>query len=468
MRTAIIINDNDQPYTNGDVVKGIVDLALNGDTRLVTIDISLRGTASVRLKDYRSTVSHQRYVHGEHTFLRILHPTERPSLRQILKTNRGRACKIPFASTIPDELLPYACNCAGGRCSNRNEQHRYLPPTFNGTRDGAKIAYAIHVHLKLRLADGTSKSVEKEREICIIPSFEAKGSRMEKLRNFVQPPKDMAGAEVTKGSCGRLEAFISGPVDLQLDLHAGWEHAREPSVPIELRYQPSKPSGPPPAIRKATLSLFSTTSLDVAPDQVTSNVSNPRRSRRKATSIHPETIRLRGLAWTRQRWRSASSQPFETPRQQSCNVLTNISTRRCARDDDLPIYSTTLRLPIRLPPDQKKANGYKLLPPSFSSCSISRNYSLQIDISFTASSADNGRWACGRVVPEAVRQVLNRSVLELEVPIHIVYNRPCVESVVYGRDSDTFGGMMKDPWPETLADSPPEEDPPAYSPVMRV
>lgn len=463
MRLTIMIGKDDEPYTNGDIVKGCVNLSLIRDSRLDHIDISLRGKACVRLKEQWSKTTHQRYVHGEHTFLKMSHPVECSDLRHIGTVRRPNAYETPFTFTIPNELLPYACCCGARKHGVTNERHYDLPPTFDGTRKGAKVLYAIKVRFRIRFADGMSKTIEQEKEVRILPSSAATRDNMGKPQILAEPETQSIQAAESNGSHGRLEAFTSDRANWQLDLKPESREIQVASVPINLRYRPFQTSHAPPTIREATFTFFGITTWRSVPDRTTSDVSIPQNCQRQAMAIRPEKIILQGLVWTTQTRKEPTSYHLTKA---SETMMTDSKPIRVQHIDS-HFYTTTFNLPIRFRPSPTGLSIHELLPPTFSSCSISRAYNLRVKISFEARGSERGLWPCGRKIPGTLQRGFDRSSLAVEVPVTIRYGRQGTQATIESSSIDTLSGLTEIPWIDGMTDHTGREDPPVYTPTLR-
>lgn len=434
---------DDHTYTTGELIDGYFGCKLKKDMSADDFNISLFGRAHVRLKDNRLRQT-QGHVVGTHTFLRMSQPIESTCRPQHGSARRERTSTIAFSFTLPERLLPYACTCTAG-LEGQTDDHLGLPPSFGSSASGkpfsgentakdAQVIYTIEVRFRMHFFHGSSEIIRKSREICVVPSGLAK-STDDKTDIFdagiLGPLRAAPVSRVADSPLGRLEVTMAARLDLELPPQRLCTAAGAmASVPMHLTFRPTRINSSPPIVEDVAITIFSTTSWGRArKDEAYSKGVPDQGWQQRTQKIRLPKVRLDGLVWTK---------------------------HPCQYDQDAPVYSTTFRLPIQLSnsPKPRGLNRASFFLPAFSSCTVSRRYSIGLDFSYRAACASSVR-----------RHLVQRSHLMLDAPMRVFYPQQSLPETKGRWDGALRSAESK--VAEEIQIEAAEQVPPAYTPVLR-
>ena len=450
-------NDKLHVYSTHDAVEGLVSLKFHRDTNIDHLRINFLGKASVCLKDGRQNPTTAQYFQGEQTFLRMEQPIDAKDLPSNGIALGRRKYRLPFEFTIPETLLPHACNCRPLENGQAGNDHLPLPPTFDSRRQSGsllsgtysnqgRIYYVVQVTFRIRFSDGTTRTIQEEKEIKVRPTSRKLDIIAAPEASRHKPMISQPQLGDFEGKAGELQAYTNQPLILTTSPCSPTSTPNTSLLtPLTLIYQPSHSGERPPIVDKVSMNLLCTTSFSA----VERSTSHKRSGCRPIQASHTGTKRLRsinlaGLIWTKQ-------QGATTP---------SLRARETA-------YSTTLQLPITIHSDPKVDDAGAPLP-SFSTCSISRSYGIECSIAYRTTPLQPEQ-TCSRSVDTLRRLVLaRRPQLNFRVSLQIC----CVDDRPMGKSRRYSGTLFLE---DVVADKMLESDrhieelwlgPPAYHSVV--
>lgn len=406
-------------YTTRDLIDGRVEYRFDKPTTIDQFGITLLGKASICLKDHHPTSTTRSYIHRDHTFLQMSQPIEPADLPPDGIVQRRQKYSVPFAFTVPDSLLPHACGCDQDGNSTASKDHLCLPPSLNslsspksifhkssGSR-GTRVAYTVDVSFRMWFTDGTFRMIRKGKKFCVLPSSagltDIRPTERRLDHHHGEEWRTARGGKVDDRSSAQLEASIPQVLDLELSLSQEESTGSGRSlIPVNLRWQSSKPNRSPPKISTVTVKLVSTTAwgLEVEKDR-TSGCYPKFGQRRSKCTVFVEDIDLQGLAWTA----CAPSAPnLGGCRERQPGTTAPVHPLYQTEDKDATTFSTAFRIPFAVPP--KVVGEHTALLPSFSSCTVSRKYRIELAFSYKSE-------------PNKIRR--RRNVLVIEAPLRVHY-----------------------------------------------
>ncbi len=145
-------------------------------------------------------------------------------------------------------------------------------------------------------------------------------------------------------------------------------------------------------------------------------------------------------------------------------------TSTSSNDDQLSSYITSLQIPIRLPQYTSTQPKQKFFTPSFSSCTVSRVYSLELKLSYKAASVTSAESPNDSTVSNFIARYLTpRSHLVLRIPLQIrLESRPLSSSGAFVPQHHALCDMEGGQLDEGLDSPAAEQRPPTYTPVIRL
>ena len=309
---------------------------------------------------------------GQHRFMTTECSTDEDHLPTHVE--HGQTSTIPFRFQIPERLLPQACSHTIEN-DGIHERHTLMPPSMKVNRkviiedgvtvDAAKIRYGIRT--KVIQQSDSNQPVESGRgfrEVLVIPGTlpsylgQQQDSRIARIDVSLQSSK-----QKTKDP-GRFLAEATPPPPFQLPNPSSPEMSPIlRSLRVYLRYDCAAKE-PPPPISKMDVHLRTQTFYNVRAFRSTPSVDE---STQRGYSHLTESIAAAPLTLGSDIWQVDASTVQHTP------CATWISDRT--------IYTASIIVPVTISP----ADFYTRITPSFSSCTIVRNYAVNLDIHFPSS-----------------------------------------------------------------------------------
>ncbi|KAF8243772.1 hypothetical protein K440DRAFT_636782 [Wilcoxina mikolae CBS 423.85] len=367
-------------YTTSDRIDGEVTIVAPADTRFDEVCITFEGTSRTWMERFGGSAATSRRTTVSQTvsgtspdiripfltttqFLRLVQPVDETTLPIPRVATKGKTYTFPFTFVIPDRLLPSACDHVVENSSVK-DAHLHLPPSLGDRSVGdgkddlapdmTRITYAIRTRIlrKREVDDKVTVLADISRKILVSPSFEVAPPVHipEKSKDFVLRREKDLRRGILGRKLGRIAVFADQPQPLKDSPNSPYPAST--SVTVSLTYVSNDPNSQPPALETLTAKLktstfFSTTRQTYIP---TFSRSTPDPS----VGNYTETFLLSSRCIAAAEWEKQPSTSKAT-------------------------YKATLLVPI-LPP-----KGKRLLP-TFSSCFISRSYTLDLAVSIRTSS----------------------------------------------------------------------------------
>lgn len=473
-------------YSTHDVIQGHVSLEFKKDTIIDELSIILEGKASVRLEEHVLLSPKAGRIVGNHTFLRLSHPIESVDLSERRLACGQQSYTIPFAFTVPDALLPYACSHTAADGNAIRRAHLLLPPSLGTSQTNAvfsddlgpkraKVTYTIHVKARKQLPRSVSTPLQKARQVCVIPTRDEEPPVLVEENDthyrLLQVKDISRGPSIVGKAVGRLLAFVSELPALLLPHPA----AADGSIPaltaaVNLRFHSVRLAEPPPQLHSVTIKLHSFTFFGALVSEMIPKPGDFQENRIGHTQ-YMNTTRLEECVLNDVKWSTRELPDVEADlrhRSRSSSTATTLPyPTRTGTNEQSSYYTASLQIPIRFPRCTSNQTQQKLFTPTFSSCTISRAYSLELMISYKAASANFHDCAKETTTARSIARCLTPwSHLTLRVPLQIrlpaVASHPARQSVRRNSvSSDTNRAQPGDGLENISA----EERLPAYTPV---
>lgn len=297
-------------------------------------------------------------------FLKLSQPVDEASLPMSRIAEKGRQYTFPFVFVVPDRLLPTTCSHHHKNAASE-DAHLRLPPSLgDGTTlphggfsyddispDMTLISYAITVSILKRSGSGNQFILiaEQSRRIHILPVYEDLPPAVVEPteKDIVLRKERKIRKGFLKGKLGKLIVEAQQPSPLHTITNAACPPTT--MVPLTLTFYPAGASLEPPALNRIRTKLRTNTFFSTKPMMY---IPAPRHiGLDGALGRHHESSyigaqNLSGVKWT---------------------------PHRKAPGGPTDCYTTELTLPIVTP-------KCKYLVPTFHSCFVSRQYSIEIDI----------------------------------------------------------------------------------------
>ena len=405
----ITISDGkDSFYSTHDLIQGHISLKVQEDTIFDGLSVTLEGKATIRMEKDVNLSNKLGYVVGDHTFLRMSLPIQSNMLLENRIARGGKYYVIPFSFTVPETLLPYACNHGTASENVVRKAHLLLPPSLGIFKTAgiliddlgpkrAKVSYNVHARMKKINFDGTSVLLEKAQSVRIIPMREEEPpisiNENDPYYRLDQEKNVYRGTPIGK-VVGRLMAETSQISSLKLP-HPRADTGDPPTstAAVSLRFHPASERERPPQLCSITSKLRSFTFWGAAPYQMIPRPGDCHEDSAEHTHYVNTTrlarCNLGAAVWVRHgpRTIAAKSEPTEHVLGSEVARTSKSPSPSCPYEDQLSFYTTSLQIPIRLPQYTSKQSKQKFFMPTFSSCIISRAYSLELNLSYKNVSA---------------------------------------------------------------------------------
>lgn len=405
-------------YTTHDEIKGEVILKFEKDTAIDDLIITFEGLTFTYVEKIATTAPTTGRTTGRHTFLKLLQPVDVESLPENRMARAGESYPVPFQFVVPDRLLPYCC---AHKVENEEVKraHLHLPPSLGDSAlagdgqtllddlapDMSKISYAIRARVAKRSPAGRQIDiVDKSRNVRIIPAREEQPPvNVEKDNEDFVMRKEKS---VRKGlfkigkKVGRLTAETAQPNSFRLPPPK--RQLQEPVstvATINLRFDPQSADDQPPQLGSIVCKLRAYTFFGAAPFKMMPFVKDMD-NWSTLHGMYPEMVELStrsltAVSWTRQEPNSSTpNSPVELIRRPS--TFSTDSTlsipEPSAAYSGSHFFTTSLVIPLALP-------KHKVFVPSFHSCIVSRNYLLDLELSYKVPGATVGNPSIRLKVP---------------------------------------------------------------------
>ncbi|RMZ78425.1 hypothetical protein DV738_g3938, partial [Chaetothyriales sp. CBS 135597] len=419
---------NTPSYSTHDEIRGSVTLTFDKDTPVDEVLITFEGQACTYVEKLASAAPTSGRTTGRHTFLKLLQPIQSQLLPEDGILRAGETYTLPFLFRVPDRLLPQICSHKVENESIR-KHHVQLPPSLgDGTATGdgqvemddfapamSCISYCIRARA-IHQPSPRSRPVEVSHKLTRV--------RLVPQRDE-EPPAELSGnsdyclrrAKIVKkgflkfGKLGTLTAETVQPKSL---------HLPHPSKPItepittmttvRLRFDPMTADEQPPQLGTLVTKLRIHTFFGAAPYRILPEVQHCE-NWSSLHGVYPQTIELSSrslssVTWTRSDDSSSEGSNGLSRRPSTFSALSNATSslspiqRKSSVDyfdnetactGGAPYYYTaSIIVPVSLPMahTQPSSKAPKTFVPSFDCCIVSRRYSLQLSLSYSASGSN--------------------------------------------------------------------------------
>ncbi|KAH0606698.1 uncharacterized protein H6S33_003532 [Morchella sextelata] len=356
-------------YSTLDTIKGEVTIiATTADIRFDDVQVTFEGKQRTWMDRMGATPATSGRTSSTITFLKLTQPTDETLLPHPRILERGRKYIFPFTFVIPERLLPTACTHTLKNDSVR-DSHLQLPPSAGDPSlatdqgcladdlfpDMTLVSYYIQAKLvRRRESDGKAVSLgDTFRRVRILPIVE----ELPPVHIEDHPGEYVMRAEKDikkgffKGKMGRLIVEAEQPRSLRLSKDSLCPATT--MVPVSLWFVPADEALEPPKLGSLTaklkvLTFYSTSQLSYIPGPSSKN-GDP------SLGYYGESLLLSSRCMESAKWVKQPLAPGPAT-----------------------TYKTTVLVPVTAP-------KCKELVPSFTSCLMSRSYTLDLSISVQAS-----------------------------------------------------------------------------------
>jgi hypothetical protein len=407
-------------YTTHDEIKGEVILKFEKDTAVDDLVITFEGLTFTYVEKIATTAPTTGRTTGRHTFLKLLQPVDVGSLPENRIARAGESYPVAFQFVVPDRLLPYCC---AHKVDNEEVKraHLHLPPSLGDpivaadgqtplddlSPDMSKITYSIRARMAKRSPAGRQIDiVDKSRSVRVIPAREEAAPINPGDNDDFTMRKEKS---VRKGlfkigkKVGRLTAEAAQPNSFRLP--PPQMQLQEPVstvATINLRFDPQSADDQPPQIGSILCKMRAYTFFGAAPFRMMP-FAKDMDNWSTLHGMYPETTELstrslNTVSWTRQEPNSSTpNSPLELIRRPS--TFSTDSTVAIPEPSSTysgsHFFTTSLVIPLALP-------KHKVFVPSFHSCIVSRNYVLDLELSYRIPGATVGNPSIRLKVPVQV------------------------------------------------------------------
>ena len=430
-------------YGTHDVIEGRVSLSFEQDAVVDDLSVTLEGRTSLRVEKYSTVSTKGGYIFGDHRFLRMPLPIPTAILPKNCLARRGESYVIPFNFTVAENLLPYVCSHKTVKDGSVRTSHLLLPPSLGNFKrhdvlvdslgpKRVKVSYCIHVRVRKHLGNGSPVLLEKAMLVLIIPGRREEPSVFIKQDDpyyrLIQEKTVYKGTPGIGKSVGRLMAETAQSSSLELP-HP-YTDAQDPpmsTAAVSLRFYPTSEGESPPELRSITSKLRSLTFFGALPYEMIPRPGDCYENSPEHT-YYVDTTRLASckmgaVVWMRHEpaKMTAKRELQDGPFSSEFPHTSDISSRSNSDEEsDLPFFTTSLQIPIRLPQGTSKGTKQKYFVPTFSSCLVSRSYALEISLSYKSGSAASE--STTKVIPgssSVPRRFTPWSHLNLRIPLNL-------------------------------------------------
>jgi len=392
-------------YSTYDEIKGTVNLKFDKETTIDDLSVTFEGVSATYVEKVATTAPTTGRTTGRHTFLKLLQPIEPEALPEHRIAKAGQIYQIPFTFVVPDRLLPQVCTHAIASDDVRHA-HLQLPPSMGDPAlasdghsvvddfapDMSKVTYSIRARVAKRNPTGRHVDVgDKSIKIRVVPAREEAPPLQiaEDCRDYtLRKERNVKKGLFKFGKIGRLTAETTQPRSLRIP-HPS-KHCTEPvttMTTVNLRFDPQTADDQPPQLGSIVAKLRVYTFFGAAPYKSIPIVS-AQDNWSTLHGLYPEYIELSSrclstVQWTRHDPDSDINNNNIVDRRPStfstASASSSIPEPSASYIPGEPFYSASVLVPISLPTSTKPK---KVFLPTFSSCIISRIYTLDLNISF--------------------------------------------------------------------------------------
>ena len=433
----IVLDDEDEntfvsSYTNLDKISGQVLIKCTKDTSFHELEISFEGVTDTcvysKIQDRRTpmpvplqilTVMNQSLTSGadiekvattaptsgrttgRHRFLKLLQPIDPARLPEGGVAKAGILYTFPFDFVVPDRLLDHQCTHRV-ESPQVHEAHLHVPPSFGDPMlagDGqtlqddmapemSRIQYMIRARMIKARATGikSSEVADKAIKVRIVPAKEEdpplnidEDNKDYELRREKDVKKGLF-----KGKLGRITAEAPQPAGFRLPaLQNRTSCPISTMTTVKLRFDPVDDKVQPPALGSIVSKLraqtfFGSVPFRNLPSKSTINTWDTQRGH----YVQPVELSSRCISsveWQKHDRRESSATSLSRRQSDFSDLSTgstnNIPEPSSAYRPGTPFYTARVLVPMSLPKTRSFA-------PTFHSCSISRTYTLDLNISY--------------------------------------------------------------------------------------
>ena len=419
----VALNDGQQndfvpSYTSRDQIRGVVSITAKYDTPFDEIYVTFEGTTKTFVEKVSTALPANCRTEAFHVFLRLIQPIDAESLPEDRLLRANQTYSIPFTFVVPEKLLPQSCTHSPAN-HKIQDLHLNLPPSLGDPmatsignvllNDMAPEMAVVSYAVKVRLFHGRNSSgklnliTDNTRKLRIMPaSAEQRPIPFPGgLKDDYRPRKEK---EIKRGMFkgGKLGCLImesSQPKSLRLPpLRSASSPKHTPSsaysscppvttmATVNLRFDPTDPSSPPPKLSTLTTKLkvatfFSSTPLSGLNTRITDFHYS------SSKGVHVETIQLSSRCVASAQWaRHSPPSSLTAPSSPSSSTSTSFSPTPSSLYTGGVFYTTQILVPVTLPSSN---NTTKTFVPTFHSCLVSRTYALDLYLGTQAVGSSN-------------------------------------------------------------------------------
>lgn len=410
-------NDFVPSYTSRGQIRGVVSITAKYDTPFDEIYVTFEGTTKTFVEKVSSALPASGRTEAFHVFLRLIQPIDAESLPEDRLLRARQTYSIPFTFVVPEKLLPQSCTHSPAN-HKIQDLHLNLPPSLGDPMaasignillddmapEMAVVSYAV----KVRLFHGRNSSgklnliADNTRKLRIMPaSAEQRPIPFPGgLKDDYRPRKEK---EIKRGMFkgGKLGCLImesSQPKSLRLPplrSTSSQKHTLSSAysscppvttmATVNLRFDPTDPSSPPPKLSTLTTKLkvatfFSSTPLSGLPTRITDFHYS------SSKGVHVETIQLSSRCVASAQWTRHFPLSSPSPPSPSSSTSTSYSPTPSSLYTGGVFYTAQILVPVTLPSSN---NTTKTFVPTFHSCLVSRTYALDIYLGTQAVGSTN-------------------------------------------------------------------------------
>ena len=393
---------------------------------------------------------------GRHRFLKLLQPIDPSLLPEGGVAQAGVSYTFPFEFVVPARLLDQQCTHRV-ESPQVHEAHLHLPPSFGDPMlagdgltlqddmapDMSKIQYMIRARMLKARATGTKSSevADKAIKVRIVPAVEEDPplSINQDNKDFeLRKEKDVKKG-LFKGKMGRITAEAPQPSGFRLPALKNRSACPISTITtVNLRFDPVDDKAQPPPLGSIVSKLRTQTFFGSLPFRVIPSRSSiiPWDSQRGlfVQAVELSSRCISSVEWRRHDGREQST--TGTSRRQSddsdfspastSKVLEPSSTYR----PGTPFYTARVLVPMSLPKNRS-------FTPTFHSCSVSRTYVLDLNITYHTPSTTVSTPSIQLRLPIQISAVGNPEAVETisEEEAEAIATREVDEELAEGRFS---------------------------------
>jgi hypothetical protein len=337
---------------------------------------------------------------GRHRFLRLLQPIDPELLPESKVARAGVPYTFPFEFVVPDRLLDQQCTHRV-ESPQVHEAHIHVPPSLGDPMlagDGqtlqddmapemSKIQYIIRAKMIKARATGTKSSdiADKAIKVRIVPVREEDPplSVNEDNTDFrLRKEKDVKKG-LFKGKLGRITAEAPQPGGFRLPaLKNRSSYPITTITTVNLRFDPVDDKVQPPALGSIVSKLRAQTFFGSVPFRnIPSRSSVNAWDTQRGLYVQPIELSSRCISSVEWQKHDGSESPTSLARRPSnfsdlsTGSTNNMPEPSSAYRPGTPFYTARVLVPMSLPKNKSFA-------PTFHSCSVSRTYVLDLNVSY--------------------------------------------------------------------------------------